>query len=168
MSAEVLVPLVMTMGTSSASVIDISTRRVPNTLTLPFAVAGVLLAATGFGLVNVQAALLGALTGFLLMLAPYLIGATGGGDLKLFVGVSTLLGPAGSLTAFVYTLIAGFVLALIVAISRRRLRTTIDSASLLVATRGATATAIEAAGPENRFAYAPAIAVGGLLVALGF
>jgi prepilin peptidase CpaA len=158
----------MTMGASSATAIDLATRRVPNTLTLPFAVFGVLMAATGFGLVSLQAALLGGLTGFVLMLPSYLIGATGGGDVKLFAAVSTLLGPWGSVAAFVYTLIAGMVLALVVAASRRRLRTTIDSAALLVASRGETAAAVENAGPENRFAYAPAIAIGGLLVALGF
>jgi prepilin peptidase CpaA len=168
MTAETLVPLTMAMGTSAASTIDIWIRRVPNTLTLPFAAFGVMLGASGFGLVSFRAALFGGVIGLLLMLPSFLIGATGGGDVKLFAAVSTLLGPWGSITAFVYTLIAGFVLAIIVAVSRGRLRTTIDSTSLLIATGGATAVALESAGPENRFAYAPAIAIGGLLVALGF
>jgi hypothetical protein len=37
----------------------------------------------------------------------------------------------------------------------------------LVATRGASAAAIEAPARHNRFAYAPAIAIGALLAALG-
>lgn len=168
MSAEILVPVVLTMGASTASVIDLSTRRVPNALTLPFAAFGLTLAALGFGIVGFRGAMLGGLIGLLLMLPSYLIGATGGGDVKLFAAMSTLLGPWGSVNAFVYTLIAGFALALIVATMRRRLRTTLDSTAILVATRGATAVALESAGPQNRFAYAPAIAIGGLLVALGF
>lgn len=168
MSAEILVPVVVTMGASTASMIDLSTRRVPNTLTLPFAAFGLTLAALGLGFVGFRGALFGGLIGLLLMLPSYLIGATGGGDVKLFAAVSTLLGPWGSVNAFVYTLIAGFALAVIVAVRRRRLRMTLDSTALLVATGGATAPALESAGPENRFAYAPAIAIGGLLVALGF
>ena len=168
MSAELLIPVVVTMGTSTASMIDLATRRVPNALTLPFAAFGLTLAGLGLGIVGFQGALLGGMIGLLLMLPSYLIGATGGGDVKLFAAVSTLLGPWGSVNAFVYTLIAGFVIAVIVAVRRRRLRDTLDSAAILVATHGATATAIESVGPANRFAYAPAIAVGGLLVALGF
>jgi prepilin peptidase CpaA len=168
MSAEILVPVVVMMGTSTASMIDLSTRRIPNALTLPFAALGVLLAALGFGMVGVKAALLGGALGLLLMLPSYLVGATGAGDVKLFVAVSTLLGPWGTVNAFVYTLMAGCVLALVVAASRRRLRDTVDGAAILVSTRGATAPALESAGPANRFAYAPAIAIGGWLVALGF
>jgi len=118
--------------------------------------------------VGFRAALIGGVVGLVLMLPSYLVGATGGGDVKLFAAISTLLGPAGSVAAFVYTLMVGGLLALIVAYSRRRLRSTIDSTAALIATGGATAVALETAGPANRFAYAPAIAIGGLLVALGY
>jgi hypothetical protein len=60
------------------------------------------------------------------------------------------------------------VLAGIVAIRRRRLRGTIDRVATLVTTGGGNAAEIESDSANNRFAYAPAIAVGTLAAALGF
>ena len=69
--------------------------------------------------------------------------------------------------AFVYTAIAGGALALLVALGRRRLRDTIERTAIFVHTRGANVEDIESATSNNRFAYAPAIAIGALVAALG-
>jgi Flp pilus assembly protein protease CpaA len=87
---------------------------------------------------------------------------------KLFAALGTLLGPKGILVAFVYTLITGGLLALVVAVSRRRLAVTIERTASLVRTGGSNVSEIEHASADNRFAYAPAIAVGALAAALGF
>ena len=88
--------------------------------------------------------------------------------MKLFAAIGTLLGPTGIIVAFVYTAIAGGVVALIVAVMRRRLRETVDRTAALVSTGGANVAEIEKASADNRFAYAPAIALGALAAALGF
>jgi len=62
---------------------------------------------------------------------------------------------------------ASGVLALAVALSRRRLRDTIERTAWFVRTRGANVAEIEGASSDNRFAYAPAIALGALVAALG-
>ena len=62
--------------------------------------------------------------------------------------------------------LAGGVLALAVAIARQRTRTTIARAMAVVHSSDAVA-AIERPTENNRFAYAPAIAIGALAAALG-
>ena len=163
------VPIVMAVagcGVASA-LIDMRTRRVPNPLTLGIAVTGLAFAAIRWSGLSVATAALGLAVGVALMLPAYVFGAMGGGDLKLFAALGTFLGPWPTVQAFLYTLLAGGVLAIVVALQRRRLRETISNATVLVRTAGANAAAIEHS-TNNRFAYAPAIAFGTLVAALGF
>ena len=82
--------------------------------------------------------------------------------------VGAFIGPAHILSAFLYTALAGGGLAVVISLMRRRLRQTVGSTAQLIATVGANAPAIESPLEHNRFAYAPAIAVGTMLAALGF
>lgn len=163
-------PIVIAVAGSGAAgaFIDLRTRRVPNPLTLGIALIGLALAATRWSGLGLTSAFLGLLTGVALMMPGYLFGAMGGGDLKLFAATATLLGPKPAVLAFVYTLIAGGIFAAIVATRRRQLREALLSTAILVRTAGATAADIEHPSRNNRFAYAPAIAVGTLVAALGF
>jgi prepilin peptidase CpaA len=97
------------------------------------------------------------------MLPGYLVGGTGAGDVKLLAAAGTLLGPATTIWAFGFTLIAGGALALLVAAIRGRFWLTCWRTVGLVRTRGANAGDIHAVGENNRFAYAPAIALGVLI-----
>lgn len=156
---------VIGVGASSA-VVDFYTRRIPNRLTFGVAVFGLLVAAAGLHQLSVMQALAGLVVGLALMLPGHLIGATGAGDVKLFAAIGTLLGPQAVVMAFVYTALAGGVLAVAVAMRRRLVLQTIDRAVTLVRTGGANVGDIERA-TVNRFAYAPAIAIGSLVAALG-
>lgn len=163
----ITVAVVAASGASGA-VIDLWTRRVPNSLTLAIAGIGVTLAATGLSAVTLRMSLIGFALGFVLMLPGHIAGGTGAGDVKLFAGIGTLLGPAGILTAFLYTAVAGGLLAVIVAVRRRRLAATVERAAALVTTAGANVGEIEHPSSDNRFAYAPAIAIGAIAAALRF
>jgi prepilin peptidase CpaA len=149
------------------ALIDLKTRRVPNPLTMGIAATGLVLAATRLSGLSVAAAALGFSVGVGLMLLPYIFGAMGGGDVKLFAALGTFLGPWPTVQAFLYTLLAGGVLAVVVALQRRRLQETMRNAAVLVQTGGENVAAIEHPTSNNRFAYAPAIAVGTLVAALG-
>ena len=153
-------------GGALSIVIDLRTRRIPNVLTGATALVGLAVAAFGVGAVTLPQALGGLVVGFLVMLPGHVVGATGAGDVKLFAALGTLLGPGGTLLAFFYTALAGGALALAVALHRRLLRDTVARAAALVSTGGSNAGEIEAI-QINRFAYAPAIAIGALAVALG-
>ena len=149
------------------ALIDLRTRRLPNPLTLGIAATGVAFAATRLSGLSVAAAVLGFSVGVGLMLLPYVFGAMGGGDLKLFAALATFLGPWPTVQAFLYTLLAGGILAVVVALQRRRLQETMHNAAVLMKTGGANVTEIEHPKNNNRFAYAPAIAFGTLVAALG-
>jgi prepilin peptidase CpaA len=157
---------VLTVGVGTAAWIDLRTRRVPNALTVPLAVAGIAAATAGITALSLKASLVGLGLGLLFMLPGYLFGATGAGDVKLLAAAGAWLGPADVGTAFLYTALVGGVLALIVARQRRRLALTLESTGKLITTRAANATEIEHPAANNRFAYAPAIAAGSLLAAL--
>jgi len=154
-------------GGALSTVIDLRTRRIPNVLTGTTALVGLAIAAFGLGAVTFTQALAGLGVGLIVMLPGHVIGATGAGDVKLFAALGTLLGPSGAIVAFFYTAIAGGALALAVAVHRRLLRDTVARVAALVSTGGSNAPLIETI-QVNRFAYAPAIAIGALAVALGF
>jgi prepilin peptidase CpaA len=137
-------------------------------LTLGIAVAGLTLAATRVSGLTVAGAFAGLALGLAVMLPGHLIGATGAGDVKLLAAFGTMLGPKATVLAFLYAALAGGVLAVLVAMQRRTLDVTLARTAGLVRSRGANVEEIERASSDNRFAYAPAIAIGALVAALGF
>ena len=166
MSAETSALAIIVVGGVTAAVIDLRVRRIPNALTLSLAAAGITLAASGLSPVDLPAALTGCLLGLALMLPGHLFGATGAGDVKLLAAAGTLLGPAGVFKAFIFMTLAGAAIALAVALSRGRLAEVWYRTLRLAATRGASVSEIEHETANNRFAYAPAIALGAMLAAL--
>jgi len=151
--------------TIAAAVVDLRTRRVPNWLTFGTAALGITMAMTHLDGVGVAGAFEGLLVGLLLMLPGHVIGRTGAGDVKLLAALGTLLGPRSIAMAFLYTAIAGGGIAVLVDMRRRRLRETLEGTATLVCTGGANAGDLEKPSTDNRFAYAPAIAVGAVIAA---
>jgi prepilin peptidase CpaA len=154
-------------GGGASVIVDLWIRRVPNPLTFGIAALGIGLAGMHVTDLSIGGALAGLALGLLLMIPGHFVGATGAGDVKLFAAIGTLLGPSHIVIAFLYTAIAGGILAVIVATKRRRLRETMGRTAALVRTGGANVVEIEHASADNRFAYAPAIALGALAAALG-
>ena len=161
------VVLVIAAGVA-ATVVDVRQRRVPNVLTMGLASVGLLLAMSGMGSVTVGGALGGLGLGLALLLPAHIFGATGAGDVKLLAAFGALLGPAGVFDAFLRAAILGGVMALAVAVWRGRLRETLYGTAMLMTTRNRTmAAVIEHPAANNRFPYAPAIALGAALAVLG-
>ena len=138
----------------------------PNWLTLGITLTGLALATARLSGLSLGAAFAGFLVGLAVMLPGHLIGATGAGDVKLFAAIGTLIGPGAIVMAFFYTALAGGALAIVIAVRRRLLYDTFDRAATLLRTGGANIGEIERV-TVNRFAYAPAIAIGSLAAALG-
>lgn len=157
---------VLAAGLAAATVIDLRSRRIPNELTAAMALTGLALAAAGVGGITVAAALVGMILGLLLMLPGYALGATGAGDVKLMAAVGAIVGPPLVLSAFVCTSLVGGVLAIVVALRRRRFAATLAQTGRLVAAPGAAPQEIKAATAASRFAYGPAIAIGSMVAVL--
>ena len=153
-------------GALVATVVDIRVRRIPNTLTATLAGIGVGLAASGVSGVSLGASVAGFILGFLLMMPGHALGATGAGDVKFMAAVGAIVGPSLVVSAFLFTAVAGGVLALAVAARRKRLGATIAGTGRLIAAPADAKKEIRAATVSSRFAYGPAIAIGSVLAAL--
>jgi prepilin peptidase CpaA len=153
-------------GVVTAAIVDLRTRRITNAVTALLAAGGVALAATGASGLSIGASAMGALVGLVLMLPGHLLGATGAGDVKLLAAVGAAVGPATVVMAFLYTALAGGLMAVAVAFRRGRLGATLASAGRMVSAPGAAHGHIAALDAGSRFPYGPAIAVGTLIAVL--
>jgi prepilin peptidase CpaA len=156
----------LSSGALVATVIDIRVRRIPNVLTATMAGVGVGLAASHASGISLGASIAGFLVGLALMMPGHVLGATGAGDVKFMAAVGAIVGPALVVSAFLFTALAGGVLALAVAIRRRRLSATLAGTGRLIAAPAEARKEIQSAPVSSRFAYGPAIAIGSVLAAL--
>jgi prepilin peptidase CpaA len=94
-----------------AAVIDGRQLRVPNWLTFPFALGGLVFTAWSGGrealLWSLGWSLAGTGVGLISLLPLYAIGGMGAGDVKLMAGVGAWLGPVLTFWAFVSTALVG-------------------------------------------------------------
>ena len=105
---------------------DVRSRRIPNKLVLLGLLAGLALQATvtpgaglfsePFGAVGLLQASAGMALGLVLLLPMYALGAMGAGDVKLMAMLGSFLGPLDILGAALSSVLAGGVLALLVAL----------------------------------------------------
>jgi prepilin peptidase CpaA len=91
---------------------DCRWRLIHNGLTLPAIGLGLLLQLAGQGWAGLVGGLLGMAAGFGLMMIPFSFGQMGGGDVKLMAALGSLLGAYAILNVFLYTTLAGGMLAL--------------------------------------------------------
>ena len=146
-----------------ASIIDISTHRIPNLLLLPALVVAAILGALHNGAAGIFLVLAGLAVGFAMLLPLYITGGTSAGDVKLLAVASSFLGPSVALFAGFFTFVAGAVIG-IAWIAWRRYR---QPVRYLVANAGIEPdpepdTNVESPEGTSRhaFAYAPAIFAG--------
>jgi prepilin peptidase CpaA len=98
---------------AGAAVSDALGRRVPNHLTGPLALAGILHACTVGGLRAGSASVLGGGVGVLLLYVQFRKGLMGGGDVKLLGAIGTWSGWLGSLYVLLAASLLGGLLALV-------------------------------------------------------
>jgi len=103
----------------ACTVTDLYNRKIPNCLTLPAVVIGLLIGALGGGWKGVFFSGTGIIVGFGLMFLFYYLGAMGAGDVKLMAAVGALLGYPAIVQVFFYTAISGGVIAMLVLLRNR-------------------------------------------------
>lgn len=101
---HLLIPLILAVWMAWG---DVRTRRIPNYLTLGTALAGLGFQLGTQGLSGLWQGFLGMVLGFALMIAFYLKGGMGAGDVKALAALGAWLGPLHTLYLFVYMGISG-------------------------------------------------------------
>jgi len=104
------------------AVIDWRHFRIPNALTLPFAIAGLAINVYSFGLPGIATSLGGLAVGFLLLLIPYLMGGFGGGDVKLLAAIGSWVGAGPIIQIFLVSAVMLGVVSAIMILSNRDVR----------------------------------------------
>ena len=79
---------------------DYRTRRIPNWLTMPAAIAGLVFSAVSPHGIGLLPALAGFGVGMSLLLLPWILGGGGMGDVKMLAALGAWLGPIWILVAF--------------------------------------------------------------------
>jgi prepilin peptidase CpaA len=82
------------------AVIDYRTKRIPNWLTVPAAIAGLVYSAVAPQGLGALWSLAGFAVGMSLLFVPWLLGGGGMGDVKMLAALGAWLGPLGVLIAF--------------------------------------------------------------------
>jgi prepilin peptidase CpaA len=109
-------------GILLASWIDYAQRRVPNWLNALLIVLGFIVQGVYFGTAGVTAGLWGLLTGFGLLIVPWLMHGMGAGDVKLMAAIGVWLGPMMTFYSFVLGAMLGGIAAVAMILSTGRLR----------------------------------------------
>lgn len=155
---------------------DLRTRRIPNALVFGGALLGLLLNAAlpdgdglfiqVFGGIGLLKALAGLAVGLLLLLPMYAMRALGAGDVKLMAMIGAFVGPGAVAGITLLTLLAGGVLALVVAGVHGRLKPMLFNTwhmikySMLRSLAGEVPKMDAPAVASGRLPYAVAIAAG--------
>ena len=96
-----------------AAIIDIRIKKIPNLLTFPTMVLGLVYYSITTGWDGLLFSLGGLSLGIAIFFVLYLMGGMGAGDAKLMGAVGAITGPKGALIASIYSAVVGGVYALI-------------------------------------------------------
>jgi prepilin peptidase CpaA len=96
-----------------AAVQDVRTRRIRNWLTFSMAAAGLLASLLHRSPIVPSQAGLGLLIGFAIPFVLFVLGALGGGDVKLLAGIGAWIGPVEIVEVFAAAAIVGLVIVLV-------------------------------------------------------
>lgn len=102
-----------------AAYIDGKELRVPNWITFPFVLSGLIYSACVDGWSGLGFGLVGMFVGLATLLPLYSVGGMGAGDVKLMAGIGAWLGATVTWHAFLATVIVGAVMALAMVLLRR-------------------------------------------------
>lgn len=129
--AERAVPVMATALALIAAYWDARERRIPNRLTFPAAVIGLLLSSLN-GWHGLASGLEGLLAGFALLIVPYLLQVQGAGDVKLLAALGAFVGPLQVTRLLLLGLLCYPLMAFFFVIRERKLKLTLRRFGVLL------------------------------------
>lgn len=112
-TSQLVVNALLIVGLVGAVAIDTRTRRIPNAVTAPVALLGIVVNTLTAGWHGLGDSIGGLLLGMVILMPIWLNGGTGAGDVKLLGMVGALRGAQFALWTGLFGAIAGGVLALL-------------------------------------------------------
>ena len=112
--------IILALMLAAAALIDLKFQRIPNKITFPAAIIGVVINTFSNGLDGFLFGLQGLGLGVGLFIIAYIIGKMGAGDAKLMGAVGAFIGPKGVVIAFIYIAIAGGIYSLFLILLHRQ------------------------------------------------
>src|SRR3954468_15009633 len=103
-----------------AAAIDGWQLKVPNWITFPMVLSGIVYNTVAFGWEGLGASLLGMIVGLALLLPAYAIGGMGAGDVKLLAGVGAWVWSTTTFYAFAVSTIVGAIIAILMVLFQRK------------------------------------------------
>lgn len=116
--ANFIIPLVLAVWMAWG---DVKTRRIPNYLTLGAALAGLGFQAGLHGWSGLGSGVLGMALGFAFLIAFYVMGGMGAGDVKALAALGAWLGPGRTFELFIYMALFGGLLSIVMLWRRKQL-----------------------------------------------
>jgi len=113
-----------------AAVGDFRNRRIPNWLTLTIAASGILNSFVRGEITPAESGL-GLLVGFAIPFVLFVLGALGGGDVKLLAGIGAWLGAVAAVKVFIVAAIVGLVIVLVQCTWQGKLRLLFRNSAVL-------------------------------------
>ena len=144
---------------------DIRANKIPNFITMPFAVLAVIVHSLSSGLDGFLLSTAGMATGIGLLILPYIMSGMGAGDVKLMGAVGSFLGAKATFEAFILIAFAGGIYSLALILIRRDVFKGFFSEKLLVLSsmvmlRQYVPIQTESSGQKPRLKYGVAITLG--------
>jgi prepilin peptidase CpaA len=127
-----IIPTLATAVAITAAITDVRDRRIPNRLTYPAMVAGIVLQAAVYGWRGLLLGLCGGLLFGGCFFFFHLVRAMGAGDVKLAAALGCIIGPSASWQVMFATAMAGGAMAIIVMVFTGRVLKTLRSTLAVV------------------------------------
>lgn len=116
----------------AAAVVDVRRQRIPNWLTYPGIILGMVFRSVFFGWKGLLSSLAGCAIAGGIVLVFYMVRAMGAGDVKLLAAIGSMVGTQHAFVVLIATAIAGGVLALAVALRSGQLGSTMRNTFALM------------------------------------
>ena len=112
---------------------DWRSRRIPNWLTVPTLIAGIVVNSAAAGWTGAKESLLGVALGLGILLPFVLIRSLGAGDWKLVGALGAFLGPSRLITVLMWTILVAGLMAVVVIIWKKRVKQTARNLAHMIA-----------------------------------